>query len=92
MSSMPHSTPQVTPPDPTEVVLGVDTHKDVHVAAVLTTLGFLLATGTFPTTAAGYLGCWHGHAGSARLAAPVWSAPAPTAPRWRVTCTPRRSR
>jgi transposase len=54
MSSMPHSTPQVTPPDPTEVVLGVDTHKDVHVAAVLTTLGFLLATGTFPTTAAGY--------------------------------------
>ncbi|MDT5047924.1 MAG: transposase [Mycobacterium sp.] len=50
MSSM----PQLTPSDPAEVVLGVDTHKDVHVAAVLTTLGVLLATSTFPTTAAGY--------------------------------------
>ena len=50
MSSMPQSTPS----DPAEVVLGVDTHKDVHVAAVLTTLGVLLATSTFPTTAVGY--------------------------------------
>jgi transposase len=48
------SMPQLTPSDPAEVVLGVDTHKDVHVAAVLTTLGVLLATSTFPTTAAGY--------------------------------------
>jgi transposase len=46
--------PQPTPADPAEVVLGVDTHKDAHVAAVLTTVGVLLATGTFPTTAAGY--------------------------------------
>jgi transposase len=37
-----------------EVVLGVDTHKDVHVAAVLTTLGVLLSTKNFPATAAGY--------------------------------------
>ena len=37
-----------------EVVLGVDTHKDVHVAAVITALGALLATSSFPTTAAGY--------------------------------------
>jgi transposase len=37
-----------------EVVLGVDTHKDVHVAAVITVLGALLASTTFPTTAAGY--------------------------------------
>jgi len=36
-----------------EVVLGVDTHKDVHVAAVITVLGALLASTTFPTTAAG---------------------------------------
>jgi len=48
------SMPQSTPSDPAEVVLGVDTHKDVHVAAVLTTLGVLLATSTFPTTAVGY--------------------------------------
>ncbi|MFF7888391.1 IS110 family transposase [Streptomyces sp. NPDC020794] len=37
-----------------ELVLGVDTHKDVHVAAVLTVLGALLATRSFPATRAGY--------------------------------------
>jgi transposase len=37
-----------------EVVLGVDTHKDVHVAAVITALGALVASRSFPTTAAGY--------------------------------------
>jgi len=37
-----------------DVVLGVDTHKDIHVAAVLTVLGMVLASATFPTTAAGY--------------------------------------
>jgi transposase len=36
------------------VIGGVDTHKDVHVAAVLDELGRLLATTTFPTTTAGY--------------------------------------
>jgi len=50
LSSMPH--PQ--PSDADEVILGVDTHKDVHVAAVLTALGVLLATSSFPTTAKGY--------------------------------------
>lgn len=39
---------------PDEVVLGVDTHKDVHVAAVLSPSGRLLGTGSFPATAAGY--------------------------------------
>ncbi|MFE1289218.1 IS110 family transposase [Streptomyces sp. NPDC058751] len=37
-----------------EVVLGVDTHKDVHVAAVVTQLGALLGTCPFQATAAGY--------------------------------------
>jgi transposase len=37
-----------------EVVLGVDTHKDLHVAAVVTPLGALVDTHSFPTTAAGY--------------------------------------
>jgi transposase len=32
----------------------VDTHKDVHVATVITVLGVLLASARFPTTAAGY--------------------------------------
>jgi transposase len=36
------------------VLLGVDTHKDVHVAAVLTATGGLAGTRSFPTTAAGY--------------------------------------
>lgn len=39
---------------PRSVVLGVDTHKDVHVAAVLDHLGVLLGTEEFPATAAGY--------------------------------------
>ncbi|MFI2458187.1 hypothetical protein [Streptomyces sp. NPDC019539] len=39
---------------PHPVVLGVDTHKDVHVAAVLDHLGGLLDTGEFPATAVGY--------------------------------------
>jgi transposase len=37
-----------------EVVLGVDTHKDVHVAAVITGVGALLASRSFPTTATSY--------------------------------------
>ncbi len=36
------------------VIGGVDTHKDVHVAAVLDEVGRLLATATFPTTTRGY--------------------------------------
>lgn len=39
---------------PEEVILGVDTHNDVHVGAVITTLGALLGSRAFPTTAAGY--------------------------------------
>jgi transposase len=39
---------------PASVVVGVDTHKDIHVAAVVTTLGALLGSPAFPTTAAGY--------------------------------------
>ena len=37
-----------------EVVLGVDTHKNTHVAAVVTTLGKVIASRAFPTTTAGY--------------------------------------
>jgi transposase len=36
------------------VVLGVDTHKEVHVAAIVTALGLLVATASFPATAGGY--------------------------------------
>jgi transposase len=48
------------PPSPSqhdtagEVILGVDTHKDVHVAAVVSLHGALLSNRSFPTTAEGY--------------------------------------
>jgi hypothetical protein len=40
--------------EPRPVTGGVDTHKDLHVAAVLDELCRLLATGSFPTTRHGY--------------------------------------
>ncbi|MEV5282992.1 IS110 family transposase, partial [Streptomyces sp. NPDC052811] len=39
---------------PEEIVLGMDTHKDVHVAAVITSTGAMLDTRSFPTTREGY--------------------------------------
>ena len=36
------------------VVIGVDTHKDVHVAVAINGLGARLATASFPVTSAGY--------------------------------------
>lgn len=38
----------------TVVIGGVDTHKDIHVAAALDSLGRLIATESFPTTRHGY--------------------------------------
>lgn len=46
--------PDYTGDDQDEVVLGVDTHRDEHVAAVLTSVGGVIATSAFSTTAAGY--------------------------------------
>ena len=53
-----------------EVIVGVDTHSDVHVAAVITALGVLLGTAHFPTTSAGYqaLVGWVGTLGRLRRA------------------------
>ena len=53
-----------------EVIVGVDTHSDVHVAAVITALGVLLDTAHFPATAAGYraLVGWVGSFGVLRRA------------------------
>ncbi|WP_432141002.1 IS110 family transposase [Streptomyces sp. bgisy084] len=41
-----------------EVILGVDTHRDVHVAVALSTLGVVMGTASFPATAVGYRGLW----------------------------------
>jgi transposase len=50
----------VTTPTPNtstdeQIILGVDTHNDTHVAAVISTLGALLGAQAFPATAAGYV-------------------------------------
>jgi len=37
-----------------EVILGVDTHLDVHVAALIDVVGRVIATTSVPTTALGY--------------------------------------
>jgi transposase len=55
MASMPHPSPDGQPnPDTEQIILGVDTHQDVHVAALITTLGARVADAAFPTTTAGY--------------------------------------
>jgi hypothetical protein len=78
--------PDQTHTDPGEVVLGVDTHKDVHVAAVISTLGALLGTGSFPATGSGATSsCSAGSERSDPYATRAWSAPAPTGQRWPVT-------
>ncbi|MGW6904819.1 IS110 family transposase [Streptomyces sp. NPDC054940] len=56
--------------EPDEVVLGVDTHRDVHVAAVVSLAGQVLGVDRFPTTASGYrrLAEWAGQWGAVRRA------------------------
>lgn len=58
------------PPVPGEVVLGVDTHGEVHVAAVISPLGKVLGTESFPATAASYrqLLVWARRRGTVRRA------------------------
>lgn len=45
---------QVDQTDTEQVIVGVDTHRDVHVAAAVTTLGGVLGSRPFPATTAGY--------------------------------------
>ncbi|MFE1559075.1 IS110 family transposase [Streptomyces sp. NPDC058734] len=72
ITSMPQPTlpAQREVPSPEDVILGVDTHKDVHVAAVITVLGVLLAHQEFPVSAAGYrqLLAWASSFGTLRRA------------------------
>ncbi|WP_244942870.1 IS110 family transposase [Streptomyces inhibens] len=46
------------PPAAGEVILGVDTHRDVHVAVALSTIGVVMGTASIPATAVGYRGLW----------------------------------
>ena len=54
MSSMPNPTIPANPSTSRVVVGGIDTHKDLHVAAVIDTAEMVLATHSFSTTRAGY--------------------------------------
>jgi transposase len=56
MTSMPQRPPAVQPEPVTSrvVIGGIDTHKDLHVAAVIDAGENVLATRSFPTTRAGY--------------------------------------
>jgi transposase len=51
---MPAPTAQTHSNNDQEVILGVDTHKDVHVAALTSPLGLTLSTASFPATTVGY--------------------------------------
>lgn len=71
MPSMPAPVEDDQDSDHTEdIILGVDTHKDLHVAAVITSLGALRETKTFPANTAGYqaLLSWAGTFGMLRRA------------------------
>jgi transposase len=70
VTSIPQSPASAQDSSPSDVVLGVDTHRDIHVAAVVSTLGALLDTKSFPTTAVGYrrMRTWAGSYGVVRQA------------------------
>ena len=55
---------------PTEVILGVDTHRDTHAAALIDELGRFVASETFPTTRRGIraLIAWAQNRGTVRRA------------------------
>ena len=54
MTSMPRPAQPGETDSASEVILGVDTHADEHVAALLSAVGGLVATASFAATAAGY--------------------------------------
>jgi len=70
----------------------VDTHLDVHVAAVVTAVGGVLGTEQFPTTAVGYQQLLTWMRGFGQLARVGVEAPAPTGCRLPGTCGPGRLR
>jgi transposase len=69
-----------------EVVLGVDTHLEFHVAVALDNLGRRLGELAVPTTTKGYkrLLCWAEYFGRVRCAE-VGGTRAATAPGWLAT-------
>jgi transposase len=64
---------------PPQLILGIDTHKDLHVAVLVDRLGRFLAGASFGTTDAANteLVAWTGRSGQVTSAG--WRAPAATA-------------
>ena len=67
---------------PPRVTVGVDTHKDLHVAAARDQLGRRLATTTIGATSAGYAELLGWALGLGEVTAWGGRAPAATAPGW----------
>jgi len=81
---------------PEAVVIGIDTHKDVHVAVAINGLGARLATASFPVTSEGYRQVVKWAAGYGNVHAFGNEGLAPTVPalhvRWlRRACASSRS-
>ena len=55
------------------VIVGVDTHKDLHVATAITSLVVLLASKAFPTTRAGRQALVKWRAGSVACGVRAWN-------------------
>ena len=78
-----------TPPDARTVIVGVDTHKHVHVAVAIDSWGIRLRDQAFVADSGGYqaLITWaETHGGLKRSAS---KAPAAMAPAWHVRCAAR---
>ena len=72
---------------PTCVTAGVDTHRDVHVAAALDERGAQLGVRPFATDPAGHHGCWHGLSVSGKWTGSGSKGPEPMGRGWPASCT-----
>jgi hypothetical protein len=74
------------------VTVGVDTHLDTHMAAVIDQAGRLLDTQPFPASTRGYVALvtWAEHFGPVECIGV--EAPAPMGPAWPASPTPTASR
>jgi transposase len=64
---------------------GVDTHADVHVAAVVDRVGWVLGAEAFPADTSGYAGALAWMRAHGELVKVGWRAPAATAAGWPAT-------
>ena len=79
-------------PTTAQLVIGVDTHADRHVAVALDTLGRHLATASFAASDTATPGYWPGPVSTVGRSPPEWRAPAASATAWPATCWPTASR